>query len=35
MDGCLFRTDVAYFDGLDEVILAAGLITPKPGELNF
>eukprot|EP00794_Sanderia_malayensis_P007706 gene7706-8543_t len=24
-------SDVAYFDGLDEVILAAGLITPKPG----
>eukprot|EP00795_Rhopilema_esculentum_P004293 gene4293-20493_t len=24
-------TDVAYFDGLDEVILTAGLITPKPG----
>ena len=26
-----FRKDLAYFDGLNEVILAAGLIQPKPG----
>lgn len=27
-----FRSDVAYYDGIKEVILAAGLIVPKPGE---
>ena len=26
-----FRGDLAYFDGLSEVILTAGLVVPKPG----
>ena len=28
---CVFRGDLAYFDGLSEVILTAGLVVPKPG----
>lgn len=26
----LFRTDLAYFDGLGEVIVSVGLVKPKP-----
>lgn len=26
-----FRSDLAYFDGLSETILCAGLAKPKPG----
>lgn len=25
------RSDLAYFDGLSETILSAGLVKPKPG----
>lgn len=27
----LIRSDLAYFDGLSETILCAGLVKPKPG----
>lgn len=27
-----FRSDLAYFDGLSETILCAGLVKPKPGK---
>ena len=27
----LFRSDVAYFDGLNETIISVGLVKPKPG----
>jgi nuclear pore complex protein Nup155 len=26
-----YRSDLAYFDGLSETILSAGLVKPKPG----
>ena len=26
-----FRSDLAYFDGLGETIISAGLVKPKPG----
>lgn len=26
-----FRSDVAYFDGLNETIISVGLVKPKPG----
>ena len=28
------RSDLAYFDGLSETILSAGLVKPKPGNLT-
>ena len=30
-----FRSDLAYFDGLSETILCAGLVKPKPGVFQF
>ena len=30
-----FRSDLAYFDGLSETILCAGLVKPKPGMLHI
>ena len=27
-----FSSDIAYYDGIKEVILAAGLVSPKPGQ---
>lgn len=30
----LYRSDSAYFDGLDETILCAGLVKAKPGLFN-
>ena len=29
------RTDLAYFDGLSETILSAGLVKPKPGRFEI
>ena len=29
-----YRSDSAYFDGLDETILCAGLVKAKPGLFN-
>lgn len=29
-----FRTDLAYFDGLNETILSAALVKPKQGRSN-
>lgn len=29
-----FRTDVAYYDGLNEVIISVGLVKPKPNVFN-
>lgn len=26
-----YRSDVAYFDGLNETIISVGLVKPKPG----
>lgn len=27
----IYRSDVAYFDGLNETIISVGLVKPKPG----
>ena len=28
---CIYSGDLAYFDGLTEIILTAGIVLPKPG----
>ena len=29
----MFRSDIAYYDGLNEIIIGTGLVRPKPGNL--